>query len=42
MALKSQSEQKVSETLSSLSARLAAVEEIRRELFGYQKEVENL
>ncbi|MBA2849604.1 hypothetical protein G4V39_08420 [Thermosulfuriphilus ammonigenes] len=42
MALKSQSEQKVSETLSNLSARLAAVEEIRRELFGYQKEVETL
>ena len=39
MALKDQSEKEVSQTLSTLSDRLSNVEEIRNQLYSYQKDV---
>ena len=42
VALKDQSEQEVSQTVSNLSARLCAVEEIRAELLGYRQQAESL
>jgi hypothetical protein len=42
VALKDQSEVKVSQTVSDLSARLSAVEEIRAKLHAYRREVEML
>ena len=42
VALKDQSEQAVSQTVSSLSARLSAVKEIRAELLHYRQQAESL
>jgi hypothetical protein len=39
MALKEQSEKEVSQTLSKLSDRLSNVEDIRKKLFSFQKDV---
>ena len=39
MALKDQSEKEVSQTLSKLSDRLSNVEDIRKKLFSFQKDV---
>ena len=42
MALKEQSEKEVSQTLSKLSNRLSNVEDIRKKLFSFQKDISSL
>jgi hypothetical protein len=42
MALKEQSEKEVSQTLSKLSDRLSNVEDIRKKLYSFQKDVSSL